>query len=304
MTTAPDATAAGTAGTGKLHRELAPITPAAWNEIEDEARRTFRRNLAGRRVVDVTGPDGPELAAVGTGHLSRVDGPSPGVAARLRRVQPLVELTVPFRVSRDAVDDVDRGAKDSDWQPVKDAARTMAFAEDQTVFNGYAAAGVDGLRARTSNPVLRLPAEPRDFPDAVSHALSTLRLAGVQGPYTLLLGAEAYTAVSETSDHGYPVTAHLGRLLDGRLIWAPAVEGAFLLTTRGGDYELRLGEDLAIGYTAHDATGIDLYFRQTLTFLVHTDEAVVALDPWTGANTDMDMDMDTNMDMGADRGGG
>ncbi|WP_339132233.1 family 1 encapsulin nanocompartment shell protein [Streptomyces sp. f51] len=281
MTTAPDATPSGTAGTGNLHRELAPITPAAWNEIEDEARRTFRRNLAGRRVVDVSGPDGPVLAAVGTGHLSRIDGPSPGVAARLRQVQPLVELTVPFRVSRDAVDDVDRGAQDSDWQPVKDAARTMAFAEDQTVFNGYAAARVDGLRARTSNPVLRLPAEPRDFPDAVSHALSTLRLAGVQGPYALLLGAEAYTAVSETSDHGYPVSAHLGRLLDGLLIWAPAVEGAFLLSTRGGDYELRLGEDLAIGYTAHDADGIDLYFRQTLTFLVHTDEAVVALDPWT-----------------------
>ncbi|MFF3450197.1 family 1 encapsulin nanocompartment shell protein [Streptomyces sp. NPDC002667] len=291
MTTAPDATPSGTAGTGNLHRELAPITPAAWNEIEDEARRTFRRNLAGRRVVDVSGPDGPVLAAVGTGHLSRIDGPSPGVAARLRQVQPLVELTVPFRVSRDAVDDVDRGAQDSDWQPVKDAARTMAFAEDQTVFNGYAAARVDGLRARTSNPVLRLPAEPRDFPDAVSHALSTLRLAGVQGPYALLLGAEAYTAVSETSDHGYPVSAHLGRLLDGRLIWAPAVEGAFLLSTRGGDYELRLGEDLAIGYTAHDADGIDLYFRQTLTFLVHTDEAVVALDPWTGTSGAADRDV-------------
>ncbi|WP_406839439.1 family 1 encapsulin nanocompartment shell protein [Streptomyces sp. AHU1] len=288
MTTAPDDTAAGTAGTGNLHRELAPVTPAAWNEIEDEARRTFRRHLAGRRVVDVTGPDGPALAAVGTGHLTRIDGPSPGVAARLRQVRPLVELTVPFRVSRDAVDDVDRGAKDSDWQPVKDAARTMAFAEDRTVFDGYAAARVDGLRARTSNPVLSLPAEPRDFPDAVSHALSTLRLAGVQGPYALLLGAEAYTAVSETSDHGYPVAAHLGRLLDGRLIWAPAVEGAFLLTTRGGDYELRLGEDLAIGYTAHDATGVDLYFRQTLTFLVHTDEAVVAFDPWTGTGGDPD----------------
>ncbi|MFJ7961904.1 family 1 encapsulin nanocompartment shell protein [Streptomyces sp. NPDC096324] len=298
MTTAPDAAIA--AGTGNLHRELAPVTPAAWNEIEDEARRTFRRNLAGRRVVDVTGPDGPVLAAVGTGHLSRIDGPSPGVAARLRQVQPLVELTVPFRVSRDAVDDVDRGANDSDWQPVKDAARTMAFAEDQTVFNGYVAARVDGLRARTSNPVLRLPAEPRDFPDAVSHALSTLRLAGVQGPYALLLGAEAYTAVSETSDHGYPVAAHLGRLLDGRLIWAPAVEGAFLLTTRGGDYELRLGEDLAIGYTAHDATGVDLYFRQTLTFLVHTDEAVVALDPST------DRGRDTNGHTGGngDTGGG
>ncbi|MGW1893347.1 family 1 encapsulin nanocompartment shell protein [Streptomyces sp. NPDC002004] len=262
-----------------LHRELAPITPGAWAEIEDEARRTFRRNLAGRRVVDITGPEGPELAAVGTGHLARIEGPAPGVSARLREAQPLAELRVPFTVSRSAVDDVDRGAKDSDWQPVKDAARTMAFAEDQALFDGYAAARIDGLRGRTSNPVLRLPAQARDFPDVVSSALTTLRLAGVQGPYSLLLGAEAYTAVSETSDHGYPVASHLGRMLDGSLIWAPAVEGAFLLTTRGGDYELRLGEDLAIGYSAHDATGIELYFRETLTFLVHTDEAVVALDP-------------------------
>lgn len=59
-----------------LHRELAPITPSAWAEIEQEADRTFRRNVAGRRVVDVTGPDGPELAAVGTGHLSPVEAPA------------------------------------------------------------------------------------------------------------------------------------------------------------------------------------------------------------------------------------
>ncbi|WP_229840025.1 family 1 encapsulin nanocompartment shell protein [Streptomyces brasiliensis] len=265
-----------------LHRELAPITPAAWAEIEDEARRTFRRNLAGRRAVDVSGPHGPELAAVGTGHLSGIDGPAPDVKARLRQARPLVELTVPFTVSRAAVDDVDRGARNSDWQPVKDAARTMAFAEDQAVFHGYPAAQIDGLRGRTSNPVLRLPVEPRDYPDAVAGALTTLRLAGVQGPYSLLLGADAYTAVSETSDHGYPIAAHLSRILDGPPIWAPAVEGGFLLTTRGGDYELRLGEDLAIGYTAHDATEIQLYFRQTLTFLVFTDEAVVALDPPSG----------------------
>ncbi|MEU1278642.1 family 1 encapsulin nanocompartment shell protein [Streptomyces sp. NPDC005805] len=268
-----------------LHRELAPVTPRAWAEIEDEARRTFRRNLAGRRVVDVTGPDGPGLAAVGTGHLTGIEPPAPGVRARLRAAQPLVELRVPFTVSRDAVDDVDRGAQDSDWQPVKDGARAMAFAEDRAVFRGYGAAGIAGLRKRTSNPVLTLPPEPRDYPDAVARALTTIRLAGVQGPYSLLLGAEAYTAVTETSDHGYPIAAHLGRMLDGELIWAPAVEGAFLLTTRGGDYELRLGEDLAIGYTAHDETGIELYFRQTLTFLVYTDEAVVALDPPAGTGS-------------------
>jgi uncharacterized linocin/CFP29 family protein len=264
-------------GMNNLHRELAPISPQAWAQIEDEARRTFQRNVGGRRVVDVTGPEGPALAAVGTGHLTAVDGPGAGVHARLREAQPLVELRVPFTVTREAVDDVERGAQDSDWQPVKDAARAMAFAEDGAVFEGYPAARIDGLRRRTSHPVVRLPAEVREYPDAVSRALTTLRLAGVAGPYSLLLGADAYTAVSETSDHGYPVAAHLGRLLETPPVWAPALNGAFLVSTRGGDFELRLGEDLAIGYTAHDANGIQLYLRQTLTFLVHTDEAVVAL---------------------------
>ncbi|MEU8891583.1 family 1 encapsulin nanocompartment shell protein [Streptomyces sp. NPDC048442] len=266
-----------TPATNNLHRELAPITPAAWDEIEEEARRTFRRHVAGRRVVDVPDPAGPELAAAGTGHVSELAAPAPGVDARLRDSRPIIELRVPFTVSRAAVNDVERGAKDSDWQPVKDAARTLAYVEDRTIFDGYGAAAVEGLRARSSNPVLQLPAEPRDYPDAVSRALTSLRLAGVDGPYALLLGADAYTAVSETSDHGYPVAAHLARMVGTPPIWAPALQGAFVLSTRGGDFTLLLGQDVAIGYTAHDAQGVELYLHETLTFLTYTDEAVVVL---------------------------
>lgn len=262
-----------------LHRELAPLSAAAWADLESEARRTFTRHLAGRRLVDVPEAGGTELAAVGTGHLDAVAHPAEGVAARLRRVQPLVELRVPFTVDRQQIDDVERGAKDADWQPVKDAARRIAFAEDHAVFEGYAAAGIAGLRAGSSNPVLVLPADPRAYPDAVAQAVSTLRLAGVGGPYALALSAEAYTAVTETSDQGYPIHAHLARLLDGEIVWAPAIDGAFLVSTRGGDFELRLGQDLAIGYLSHDAESVRLYFQETLTFLTYTSEAVVRLDP-------------------------
>ena len=41
-----------------LHRELAPISDGAWAQIEQEAARTLKRYLAGRRVVDVKGPGG------------------------------------------------------------------------------------------------------------------------------------------------------------------------------------------------------------------------------------------------------
>ena len=260
-----------------LHRELAPISSAAWADIEAEARRTFEQNVAARRVVDLAGPDGPGLASVNTGHLSDVDAPADGVLAKLRTSQPLVQLRVPFTVSRLDVDDVERGAQDPDWQPVKDAAKKIAFAEDRAILEGYAAAGITGIRASSSNPALTLPAEARDYPNAVSQAVSALRLAGVGGPFSLLLSADAYTMVTETSDHGYPIREHLARLLDGDIIWAPAIDGALLLSGRGGDYELRLGQDLSIGYLSHDAERVELYFVESFTFSVYTTEASVSV---------------------------
>jgi uncharacterized linocin/CFP29 family protein len=75
-----------------LHRELAPISDAAWAQIEEEAARTLKRYLAGRRVVDVHGPAGMTLSAVGTGHLRNIAAPADGIIARQREVKPLVEL--------------------------------------------------------------------------------------------------------------------------------------------------------------------------------------------------------------------
>ena len=248
-----------------LHRELAPVSEAAWASIEEEARRTFTLHVAARRVVDVRGPEGIGFAAVGTGHLSSIDAPADGVQARLRGVQQVVELRVPFTLSRAAIDDVERGAEDPDWQPVKDAARKVAFAEDRAIFEGYPAAGITGIRASSSNPSLSLPSSVADYPDVVSKAVSALRLA------------DAYTMVSETADHGYPVRDHLAHVVDGDIIWAPAIDGAFVLSARGGDYELRLGQDLSIGYLSHDASTVELYFTESLTFLAYTAEASVAL---------------------------
>ena len=262
-----------------LHRELAPISDAAWAQIEEETSRTFKRYVAGRRVVDVQGSGGPGLSAVGTGHLRTIAPPADGIVARQREVKPLVEIRVPFELDREAIDDVERGSNDSDWQPVKDAARQIAFAEDGAIFEGYSAAGIGGIRQGTSNPIMVLPADVRAYPEAIAQALSRLRLVGVNGPYSVLLGADAYTALAETSDHGYPVLEHVKRLVNDQIIWAPAIAGAFVLTTRGGDFGLYIGQDVSIGYSSHTDTAVRLYLQETFTFLLLTSEAVVALSP-------------------------
>src|SRR5262249_61879250 len=106
-----------------LHRELAPISNAAWADLEAETTRTLKRHLAGRRVVDVRAPGGVGLSAVGTGHLKTIAAPGEGILAKQREVNALVELRGPFELDRQQIDDVERGASDSDWQPAKDGGQ-------------------------------------------------------------------------------------------------------------------------------------------------------------------------------------
>jgi uncharacterized linocin/CFP29 family protein len=262
-----------------LYRELAPVSAAAWADIEEEATRTLKRHLAARRVVDVEGPKGVDFSAVGTGHTQVIPAPGEGIRALQREVKPLVELRVPFELSRQQVDDVERGATDSDWSAVKDAARKIAFAEDNSIFEGYDAAGIQGIRKGNSNPILTLPTSVRGYPDIVAQAVSQLRLAGCNGPYALVLGSEAYTAVNGGSDEGYPVLTHIQRQIEGDIIWAPAIKGGFVMTRRGGDFELDLGQDFSIGYISHSETSVKLYLQESFTFRLLTTEAAVALSP-------------------------
>lgn len=260
-----------------LHRKLAPISDDAWAQIEEEAGRTLKRYLGARRVVDVNGPLGYAVSAIGTGHQRPVDPITEGVQSAQREVNPLVELRVPFALLRRAIDDVARGSNNSDWQPLKDAARKIALAEDKLVFHGYGPAGIRGILPESSNPAVSLPADVADYPEAVARAVSQLRLAGVNGPYALILGTQAFTEATGGTDDGYPVVSHLRKLVDADVVWSQALDGGAVVTTRGGDFDLYLGQDISIGYLSHDAETVTLYLQETLTFQMQTSEAVVVL---------------------------
>ena len=48
------------------------------------------------------------------------------------------------------------------------------------------------------------------------------------------------------------------------MLWAPAVDGAVVMSTRGGDFELTVGQDPAIGYLDHDAKSVQLYLEDVV----------------------------------------
>lgn len=224
-----------------LHRELAPISGAAWGEIEAEAKRTLKASLAARKLVDFAGPKGLATSAVGTGRRQAVSaGGEKGVEASLHESQPLFEIRVPFELDRAELDAIDRGAKDADLDSVVAAAQRIARLEDRAVFHGHAPALIKGICECAGDPI-PLTENYEDYPLAVARALSRLRSAGVDGPYAIALGKQCYVGITETAKGGYPVTEHVKRLLDGPLVWAPALDGAAVISMRGDDFELTVG---------------------------------------------------------------
>jgi len=261
-----------------LLRELAPISAAAWKEIEAEATRTLKTTLAARKLVAFAGPRGWDAAAVGLGRSEPLP-PPPGsdAEARVRRVLPLIELRVPFELRRSELDAADRGARDIDLDPVIQAARRIAIAEDRAVFHGHAAAGIRGMCETGAGAALGLGGDITGYPKLIATALGRLRDRGVGGPYAVALSERAYTELTEATQHGYPVLQHVHRLIDGPLVWAPGLDGALVVSLRGGDFELTVGQDFAIGYLSHNAETVRLYLEESFTFWNITPQAAEPL---------------------------
>jgi uncharacterized linocin/CFP29 family protein len=262
-----------------LLREHAPITEAGWQLIDDEARERLTPALAARKLVDFGGPHGWEHAATNVGRTRPLaEAPVSGVSALQRQVLAVVELQAPFTLSRAELRDADRGAEDVDLDALDAAAQRIATAENRAVFHGWEAAGMTGIAQASAHAGAALGSDCAQYPRHVANAVETLLQAGVDGPYGLALGPEAYTRVLQTSEHGgYPLLDHLRKIIGGPLVWAPGVDGAVVVSQRGGDFLLEVGEDLSVGYTSHDAENVELYLLESFTFRVASTDAAVAL---------------------------
>jgi uncharacterized linocin/CFP29 family protein len=263
-----------------LLRGHAPISEAGWKLLDDEARDRVAPALAARQLVDFSGPHGWQYSATNLGRIRPLPGaPCDGVSGVQRRVLPLVEVRADFEVSRAELRDADRGADDADLAALDTAAHQIAVAENVAVFHGWGDV-IAGMAQATPHERVALGEEPEKYPNRVVAAVERLLSSGIGGPYGLALGRDQYRRVVETAESGgYPLLEHLRKIVDGPILWAPGVEGAVVVSLRGGDFIFECGQDLSIGYDSHDDNVVRLYLEESLSFHVATPEAAVALKP-------------------------
>jgi uncharacterized linocin/CFP29 family protein len=261
-----------------LNRELAPVADNAWTQIETEANRSLKHYLAARRLIDFEGPLGWEHSSVDLGRVEELQASPPDIESARRIVQPMLEFRAPFVVARTELAAAERGATDLNLGSVIAASKSAALAEDGTIFHGYESAGIRGMVASSPHEAVPISDDYSDYPQHAAKAVAILRGADVAGPYAIALGARCFTGVTETTEHGgYPVFEHLRQILGGPVVWAPAVEGAVILSQRGGDFVMTVGQDFSIGYHASDAAVVELYLEESFTFRINTPEAAVHL---------------------------
>ncbi|MBD3162804.1 MAG: bacteriocin [Candidatus Latescibacteria bacterium] len=260
-----------------LKRAQAPVTSAAWEQIDEECKRTLTTNLTARRVMDVSGPHGLEYGALNLGRLDVPSGQTDKtVRYGIRKVQPLIELRATIELDQWELDNADRGAEDVDLDPLTKAATQFARFEEQAIYTGLNGTGFTSLQKAAEHSAVKLGSDGASFPEPISEALVTLRETGIEGPYALVLGPKHYRLLTSVGRMCPPIQ-HVEHLIEGPVLMSPVLEGGFLLSQRGGDFEIVLGQDAALGWESHGDGKVVLFLMESFTFRVLEPRAVVPL---------------------------
>jgi len=257
---------------------MAPIADDSWTEIELQCSRVLKGNLTGRKLVDFQGPHGWRFASVNLGRL-QVDPANSvdGVGWGLHQVLPLVEIRVPFQLRIWELDNVERGAKNPDLTALTDAARMAATFEETALFHGFGGAGIEGILTSSTHPPVPIAPDRGRLTESVELALLSIQESEIGGPYALVLGTEPFKWLMAGQPDAYPLRKRIEALVSGGIHWSPVLEGGAVLSRRGGDYEMTVGQDLSIGYKHHDAQNVELYLAESFTFRVLEPAAAVEL---------------------------
>ena len=263
-----------------LKRELAPIPAEAWMEIDEQSIRSLKAIMSARKVIDVTGPMGTDFPGVPEGRLEfPKKQPKDAVTYGIHKVHHLVETRITFELDVIELDNVVRGARDVDLASLEEAAKNIAIFEESVIYHGLPEANIRGLALCSEGECLSMGSKPEQLLEAIAEGITVFTGRSVEGPYAFVVGPKLWSLMSAHLQ-GYPVKMQAENILGGQVVLSPYLTGkyeneAFMLSQRGGDLEIILGQDMAVGYHSHSSDKVKLYFTESFTFRILEPAAVI-----------------------------
>lgn len=256
-----------------LYRELAPISNEAWDEIDKRAREVLKAYLSARKVVKVNGPKGIDFNVITEGRLSNINELENKIGYANYEVQPLTEARIEFEMGRWELDNIGRGAKDVDFEPLENAMKELALFEENAIYNGLENTMIKGIDqdAKVSIP---FGDDPSSIMEAITKGVIQLRKSFEPGPFTLVVNEEVYKRIL-SKDTAFPLDEKIKKLIGGKILLSHAIDGAYLLPYNHDDLELTIGQDFSIGYQSSDLNNIRFFASESFTFRVLNPDLIV-----------------------------
>ncbi len=160
----------------------------------------------------------------------------------------MVEVRKPFELDLWELDNIERGAKDVDLSPLENAVKEIASFEEKAIYEGFEPVNIKGLEESAKGDPVPASGNTNVFLKEVGNQIINLNRKGVEGPYTLVLNEQKWLEMVKLSE-GYPIQKQLQEILGGKVLINHANKNTFLVSQRGGDYELVLGQDITLGTT-------------------------------------------------------
>ena len=257
-----------------FNRGLAPINEESWKEIEERLMEVFKSHLSARKVVKVVGPKGLDYNVISEGRLEEVQEDGDLCYANYK-VTPLTEVRVEFEMDRWELDNVLRGAKDVDYEPLEEAAKKIALFEENVIYNGSDKLNIKGLIKSSAHEALTFGNEQESILDSIANGIIKLRESYQEGPFVLVVGKEAYKRLISKGE-GYSLIEKIESLTGHKIIYSHVLDGAVLVPYNHDDLELTIGQDLNIGYQNHDNNKIRFFITESFTFRVLDPTIIVS----------------------------
>lgn len=256
-----------------LYRDLAPVSKKVWDEMEERLMEIFKTHLSARKVVKVDGPNGKDYNVITEGRLDKIEEES-DICYSNYKVIPLTEVRIEFEMGRWELDNITRGAKDIDYEPLEEAAKKLALFEDNVVYNGLKNAKIKGLIESAEIDEIKFGDDINSILDSVSRGVIELRKSFQEGPFTLVVGEDAYRSIF-TQGSNYPLDKRIEDLTGSKIVYSHVLDGALLVPYNHDDLELTIGQDLSIGYQSNDNKNVRFFITESFTFRVLDPSIIV-----------------------------
>ena len=261
-----------------LRRGSAPLSERVWAALDAAAAQSAKHVLTGRRVATFDGPKGWEHTAARLGTMVPCATQEGTAIVCMPELVLLAEVRADFTLPWSLVEVFERGAPTLDTEAAEAAAREVALAEDRLVLYGDPVGS--GFLTSPKSPRVQIGdwKRPQQLIADLVQAVEILDGNAIPGPYEVVLSAARYyTYLQATTEGGYPASRTVQTILAGVHRSPVLRDGGAVFSTRGGDFVITVGGDLATGYRWHDRESIHLFCAETLAPQMVTPEAVCLL---------------------------